>query len=161
MRVPLPSVGDLDELYRIRTLLECDALKLAMEHGDDQWEAQIVARLPSAGARAAAAARGAGDAARRVIEWEARHRAFHAALIAAAPAPRLLRMVEQMVDQTERYRAHPARARSTEQLVRDVSAEHRALADAVVARDARALELLAEHLERTRAFVALVLVGTA
>src|SRR5215207_8696978 len=39
VRVPLPSVADLDELYRIRTLLECEALKLAIQHGDDHWEA--------------------------------------------------------------------------------------------------------------------------
>src|SRR5262245_53666113 len=42
VRVPLPSISDLNELYRIRTLLECEALKLAMQRGDDQWEAQIV-----------------------------------------------------------------------------------------------------------------------
>src|SRR6185503_16934258 len=37
VRVPLPSVSDLNELYRIRTLLECEALALAIEHGDDAW----------------------------------------------------------------------------------------------------------------------------
>ena len=30
VRVPLPSVADLDELYRIRTLLECEALSRAI-----------------------------------------------------------------------------------------------------------------------------------
>ena len=103
VRVPLPSVSDLNELYRIRTLLECDALKLAMERGDDQWEAQIVAacyRLERAALPQAGTARG-----ETVIEWEKRHRAFHATLIEAAAAPRLLRMIGQLVDQTERYRA--------------------------------------------------------
>ena len=159
VRVPLPSVSDLDELYRIRTLLECDALKLAMERGDDQWEAQIVAacyRLERAALPQAGAARG-----ETVVEWEKRHRAFHATLIEAAAAPRLLRMIGQLVDQTERYRAIRLTKVPNRKLARDVSAEHRALADAVVARDAGALGLLAEHLDRTRAFVALVLVGAA
>lgn len=43
VRVPLPTIGDLNDIYRVRTLLECEALKLAMERGDDRWEAQIVA----------------------------------------------------------------------------------------------------------------------
>jgi GntR family carbon starvation induced transcriptional regulator len=158
VRVPLPSVADLNELYRIRTLLECDALALAMQHGDDRWEAEIVAacyRLERAPLPRVGAERGAA-----VIEWETRHRAFHATLIAAADAPRLLRMIEQLVDQTERYRAIRLTRVDTAQLSRDISAEHRALADAVVARQAGAVALLAEHLDRTRAFVAQVLAAS-
>ena len=159
VRVPLPTVGDLDEIYRIRTLLECDALRLAMERGDDQWESEIVAachRLERAPLPQPGVARGP-----TMIEWEQRHRAFHEALIAAASAPRLLRIVDHLVDQTERYRAIRLTKVDRTQLARDVSAEHRALADAVVARDGHALTLLAEHLERTRAFVARVLNGGA
>jgi GntR family carbon starvation induced transcriptional regulator len=156
VRVPLPSVTDLNELYRIRTLLECEALALAMRHGDDHWEAQIVAacyrleRAPLPRGRERGAA---------VIEWETRHRAFHTALIAAAPAPRLIRMIDQLVDQTERYRAIRLVQGDTARLTRDVAAEHRALADATVARDRSAVGLLAQHLERTRSFVAAVLGG--
>ncbi len=155
VRVPLPSVEDLNELYRIRTLLECDALALAMKQGDDRWEAQVVAacyRLERAPLPSTDSGRGAV-----VIEWETRHRAFHATLIAAAGAPALLRMIEQLVDQSERYRAIRLTRVDTAQLVRDVAAEHRALADAVVARSHSAVALLAEHLDRTRAFVAQVL----
>jgi GntR family carbon starvation induced transcriptional regulator len=156
VRVPLPSVTDLNELYRIRTLLECEALALAIRHGDDHWEAQIVAacyrleRAPLPRGRERGAA---------VIEWETRHRAFHTALIAAAPAPRLIKMIDQLVDQTERYRAIRLVQGDTARLTRDVAAEHRALADATVARDPSAVGLLAEHLERTRKFVAAVLGG--
>jgi GntR family carbon starvation induced transcriptional regulator len=154
VRVPLPSRADLDELYRIRGLLECEALRLAMVHGDDQWEALVLGachRLERASLPGRAAA---GDRGERVIEWEARHRAFHAALIAAAPAPKLLRLIDQMVDQTERYRALRLLHSPTERLMRDIAAEHRALVDAALARNGRATELLAEHLERTRRFVA-------
>ena len=151
VRVPLPSVADLNETYRIRTLLECEALRLAIARGDDLWESEIVAagyrleRAPQPRARE----RGA-----TVMEWETRHRAFHGALIAAAQAPRLIRMIDQLVDQTERYRAIRLTRVDAARLKRDVAAEHRALADATIARDAAAVDLLAEHLERTRAFVA-------
>jgi len=155
VRIPVPTVGDLDELYRIRTLLECEALKLAIEQGDDHWESQIVAacyrleRAPLPKPR--------GERGSTVIEWEVRHRDFHTALIAAAPAPRLLKMIDQLVDQTERYRAIRLVQVDTARLTRDVAAEHRALADATAARDTRAVELLAAHLERTRKFVAQML----
>jgi len=151
VRVPLPSLADLNETYRIRTLLECEALRLAIQHGDDVWESEIVAAcyrlerapLPRGSERGAT-----------VMEWETRHRAFHAALIAAANAPRLIRMIDQLVDQTERYRAIRLTRVDAARLKRDVAAEHRALADATVARDGAAVDLLAAHLERTRAFVA-------
>ena len=142
-------------INRIRTLLECEALNLAMQLGDDQWEAQIIAacyRLERAALPKLDADRGG-----TVIDWEKRHRAFHATLIEAATSPRLLRIIGQLVDQTERYRAIRLTRIDNIQLARDVPAEHRALADAVVARDSHALSLLAEHLDRTRAFVAMVL----
>ena len=152
VRVPLPSLADLNETYRIRTLLECEALRLAIAHGDDLWESDIVAacyRLERAPLPRGGAERGG-----TVIAWETRHRAFHGALIAAADAPRLIRMIDQLTDQTERYRAIRLTRADTARLTRDVAAEHRALADATIARDASAVDLLAAHLERTRAFVA-------
>ena len=91
------------------------------------------------------------------MRGETRHRDFHTALIAAARAPRLMRMIDQLVDQTERYRAIRLTQVDPARLTRDVAAEHRALADATIARDPSAVGLLAEHLDRTRSFVASVL----
>lgn len=152
VRVPLPSCADLDDIYRVRILLECEALGLAMKQGDDHWEAAALAAchrlerasLPGTGKERAV----------RAMEWEARHRAFHAALVAAAPAPRLLRLVEQMVEQTERYRALRLMHSPADLLVRDITAEHRALLDATLKRDPQAVALLRTHLTRTWTFVA-------
>jgi len=154
VRVPRPSCADLDDIYRIRILLECEAFKLAMEQGDDDWEAAAVAAchrlerapLPGTGPEE--------DRAARAVEWEARHRAFHAALVAAAPAPRLLRLVEQMVEQTERYRALRLLHSPSHLLMRDIAAEHRALLNAALERDPHATDLLRDHLSRTWTFVA-------
>src|SRR5215470_6403480 len=144
VRVPLPSLADLNETYRIRTLLECEALRLAIAHGDDVWESEIVAACYRLERAPLPRTRERGST---VMEWETRHRAFHAALIAAANAPRLVRMIDQLVDQTERYRAIRLTRVDATRLKRDVAAEHRALADATVARDGAAVDLLAEHLE--------------
>lgn len=154
VRVPMPSGDDLDDVYRIRILLESEALSLAMKHGDDAWEAAALAAchrlerapLPGAGPEQ--------DRTVRAVEWEARHRAFHASLVAAAPAPRLLRLIEQMVEQTERYRALRLLQSPTEALKRDIAAEHRALLNAALERAPHAIELLRDHLLRTQTFVA-------
>ncbi|MCK9913533.1 FCD domain-containing protein [Microbacteriaceae bacterium K1510] len=154
VRVPLPSCADLDDVYRIRIALECEALDLAMKHGDDHWEAAVVAAchrlerapLPGTGPE--------DERATRAMEWETRHRAFHAALVAAAPAPRLLRLVEQMVEQTERYRALRLLRSPSELLIRDIAQEHRALLEVTLKRDPQAIALLREHLTRTWNFVA-------
>lgn len=154
VRVPLPSCADLDDVYRIRIALECEALDLAMKHGDDHWEAAAVAachRLERAPLPGTAAE---DERATRAIEWEARHRAFHAALVAAAPAPRLLRLVEQMVEQTERYRALRLLRSPSELLVRDITREHRMLLEATLKRDPEAVVLLRGHLTSTWNFVA-------
>ena len=74
--------------------------------------------------------------------------------MAAAPAPRLLRLVEQMVEQTERYRVLRLLRSPSELLLRDIGAEHRALLDAALAREPRAAGLLRDHLTRTWTFVA-------
>lgn len=148
VRALLPSVTDVEDVYRIRIALEREALELAMAHGDDTWEGAILAAghrlekapLPDYGA----------DKTTAVGEWEKRHRAFHTSLIAAAPAPRLLRLLDQMTDQTERYRAMRLARDDMSQLSRNIVTEHRLLMEAVLRRDTDAPRLLAEHLGRTR-----------
>src|SRR5258708_1705281 len=107
VRVPLPSCADLDDIYRIRILLECQALELAMQHGDDHWEAAALAAchrlerapLPGDGSKE--------DRATRATEWEARHRAFHTALVAAPPAPPLLRLAQPVGERADSFPCPP------------------------------------------------------
>ncbi|SDR12226.1 transcriptional regulator, GntR family [Rhizobiales bacterium GAS113] len=155
VRVPLFSADDLEDIYRIRIALEREALELAMKRGDDEWEGAILA----AGHRLEKAPlpETAGDTRLAVTAWEARHRAFHTSLISAAPAPRLLRLIAQMVDQTERYRALRLAFGDQGKLSRDIVSEHRALMEAVIGRDPTAPDLLARHLDRTCRMVASML----
>jgi GntR family carbon starvation induced transcriptional regulator len=159
VRVPSPSVNDVEDIYRIRIALEREALALAIVHGDDSWEGAILA----AGHRMEKAPlpdldRDQGTA---VSEWEKRHRAFHTSLIAAAPAPRLLRLINQMVDQTERYRALRLAGSDKVKLGRDIVAEHRRLMEHVIARDPKCLQLLADHLDHTRQAVIAMITAKA
>lgn len=143
-RVAALSAEDLRDITRMRLMLDVQALQEAIEHGDDAWEAAIVAafyrldkvesRLPDGPVILDA-------------EWSALHRDFHAALLAACPSERQLAWSASLFDQAERYRRFSARHRTT---ARRKSNEHKKLMDATLRRDAAtACALLAEHIGST------------
>ncbi|MBN3816984.1 FCD domain-containing protein [Paraburkholderia sp. Se-20369] len=142
------SKSDLLDLTNARVSIELLLLADSIAHGDDDWGANITAayykltkaRLPS----------DASDVA-TVELWESAHRRFHLSLVAAATSKWLLRMDEQLVDHSERYRrirlAYP---RSAKKLADDVLREHYDLMEAVLDRDtAKASALLRQHLTGT------------
>lgn len=134
--------NDLQDLLFMRQEIEALAIRRSIERGDDQWEAQIVATIHALGKRQSFSADGRVDE-----EWEIRHRAFHDSVVAACNSPRLLLFRAQLTDHAERYRRLSHHYLSAG---RDHLAEHCALADAVVARDASLSDLLIRrHLERT------------
>ena len=91
--------------------------------------------------------REASDQNRMNEAWSAAHAVFHEALVAACPSPWLLRLRALLYAQSERYRRLSIPLAEVE---RDIGAEHRALMDAVLARDgARAGALMGEHLDLT------------
>lgn len=144
-RVAPLSVDDLADITRMRLMLDVPALGEAIKHGDDSWEAAIVAayyRLEKVESRL-------GDT--QVVlddEWSALHRDFHFALIAACPSQRQLAWSASLFDQAERYRRYSARYRKT---VRRKSTEHKRLMDATLRRDAAtACALLEDHIRGTQ-----------
>jgi DNA-binding GntR family transcriptional regulator len=139
-------------LIRTRSLVEALALREAIARGDAAWEDAVaaaerrVARLP----RSLDGTRFVSNPA-----WEVAHRAFHRALIAACDAPPLIGFCERLREEADRYRAL---ANAVAYPVRDVAAEHAAIAEAALDRDAaRAGALLADHLAATGEFVRLAL----
>lgn len=147
-RVAPVSAGEFEELLRTRCWLEERALRESIAHGETAWEEQVVL----AAYRLTRVPRTAGDDAFVAnTEWETRHKHFHMTLISACRSGLLVRFCDRLYDQNIRYRqlsgpvAYPGR---------DVNAEHGAICDAVLARDAdRASELLVAHYTRTGDFV--------
>jgi len=142
------SLAELEDLTLARTKLESVMLPLAIEKGDADWEAQIVAAFHRLSRTPLPKAADPGDGARL---WEQRHRAFHGALVAGCGSPWLMRLYEQMVDQTERYRMirlqHLSKRRP---MARNIHAEHQALMEAVIGRRAKeAVALTHQHLQAT------------
>lgn len=146
-RVTSVTLAELEDLVRMRIQLEGWALERSIEHGDEDWEAEAIASLH----RLDHLPRKQGEELLHNEEWAARHALFHAALISACASPVLLQFCDQLYDRSDRYRRLSL---SVETGPRDVTAEHRAILDAALARDAaRAKSLLADHYEATATFL--------
>ncbi|MDH4393251.1 MAG: FCD domain-containing protein [Aquabacterium sp.] len=150
---PLTAAG-VSDLARVRTLVECEALRDAIAHGTDAWETQVVA----AGHALALAERRLGDQPRTLDDdWSARHRAFHLSLYAGCTSPLLVDLADVLFDNAERYRRWAARWRQAPRRKHD---EHQLLLKTVLTRDTdRAVELLRLHIARTEQLVAAALAG--
>ena len=140
------SLGELADTTQARILVETEALRLSMRKGGDAWETGIVAALHALSLQSQRG-EAAGD------ELEQRHHAFHLALVGACDSRWLLGFFEKLYAESERYRSQSLNAQRAAS-GRDIDAEHRAIAEAALARDAvRASTLLAEHYRRTEEFV--------
>ena len=131
------NLADLEEVYRLRSLLETDALLRGVPHATPH---DLVARERDADACSAAAA--SGDVAGQL----AANRRFHDRLHALAGSRPLSRLIDLLWDSTEAYRALyyvlPGEAAEADRA-------HRELLTAVAVGDAvRAVELQNTHRER-------------
>jgi len=142
------SAEDLADIAYMRTALETAALRTSIERGDDAWEAGILATLH----KLLKATERTGTDRASLDLWQVAHDEFHRALVGACGSPRLLEQQRRLADQHARYR----RFLMAENLPRDLLiTEHRAIAEAALARDAeRAATLLANHMRITSDFYA-------
>lgn len=140
------SPQDMLDLNRIRVLLEMEAIRQAVEHGDEEWEAKVVTtfHLLTKSTRAFAAD---PDDEQRLAQWEERHREFHLALVAAAPSEWLRFFLSMAYQQYERYRHLFLEVAKTTYKDRDPHAEHTAIVEAVLDRDGdKAADLVRQHI---------------
>jgi len=146
------SVAELRDLMRTRRAIEALCLREAIARGDDAWEADIL-RAMHLLARAPVPRH--PDEREAIANWQAMHQQFHRALVTACGSPWMLRIWTDLADHSERYRKLRLLAnRSLPPEERDVNIEHRAIMDAVLARDAdHAVALMDAHLGRTEALV--------
>jgi GntR family transcriptional regulator, carbon starvation induced regulator len=147
-RVSEISRGDLEDITRLRILIECEALRESMDRGDTAWEGAIVAALHRLRRYAEQNAQGLREGG---AEFDTLHKGFHTTLIAECGSPRMLAAHSDLYDQAYRYRRIMMR---TFEEADDFVDSHRVLADLVISRrGAEALEKLAAHLTSTLALV--------
>ena len=130
------SLEDLTDLTLTRCWLNELALRQAIARGDAAWEEGIVLAFHRFQRTSQ------GEPAH-----ENAHRQFHASLIAACGAARLIAYCEQLFDAADRYRNLKQPHQLQERRKQD---EHRAIMDAVLARDTeKAVALMNAHLRGT------------
>jgi GntR family transcriptional regulator, carbon starvation induced regulator len=126
------SHEELLDLTRTRIQIEQMALRMAVEKGDLEWETQVLScfhrlsRLESQ-----------PWSEELLAAWAVAHRQFHEALIMGCGSLWTLRLCRLLYDKSERYRN--LSAVEGKERGRDVTKEHKELADAAMARDADAL----------------------
>jgi DNA-binding GntR family transcriptional regulator len=142
------DVDDLREVYRIRDLLESEAVRTAVPRLTAK-DLEVIERASDAVDEAASG----GD----LVAMAAANRRFHFALIEACGLPRLVRLVRILWDATDAYRSMYYLDTAHRTAVRD---EHRAVIDALHRGDAEtAVRVLREHRERAVDAVARALGG--
>jgi len=133
-----------------RILIESQALRQSMARGGDVWETEVVSALHSLTLQARridAAAETDEDAERQTLD--ARHRAFHRALLSACGSEWLMDFADKLYTASQRYR-FPGLAGDQDTPRRDLQQEHAALAEAALARmPDDAIALLVDHYRRT------------
>jgi DNA-binding GntR family transcriptional regulator len=143
-RVTPITEAELHDITTVRGTVECLCLENAIGHGDVKWETTIVATLFEL---SRTNLQDPDDPGRVSEAWADVHRRFHEALVAACDSPWLLRLREILYVQSERYRRVSV---PLQRAGRDVHAEHTAIANMAVARDASgACAALRDHLQKT------------
>jgi DNA-binding GntR family transcriptional regulator len=151
--VPPITRAHLHDITRSRQIVEPEALRLAMQAGDAEWEDGIVTALSLLRHEIGRRDPGSGD---WLDRYEARHHRFHAALIAGCPLPSLRRFCEELYVQKTRYRRVMKSAFSDWD---HMLAVHARLAELALARDAVAATELAAHIGKTAEHVLALLEG--
>ncbi len=129
------------DLTAARKINEGAALRLAVERGGADWESQILAAHHR---MATQPMYRPDDPAPRTNNWTAAHRAFHHTLIEAAGNHVLLEICRRLSGAAQLHRA----CSDSDGSGRDVRAEHEALLDAALARQAqRTVALFEAHIE--------------
>jgi len=147
-RVADISREDLLDITTMRAAVEVEAIRLAITHGDDAWEAGIVSALHQMRRHIERT----GDEFREGAEdFDRLHKGFHTALLSACGSKRLLAAHSDLYDQAYRYRrVMMSSMDSGKKFVRS----HQLLADRALASDIPGSQAMLEaHLRSTLHFV--------
>ncbi len=143
-RVQAVSPAELKDIYTTRAHIEALCVGLALDRGDDQWEAEVVAAAHRLGKLGTPDKQQLSD----LQQWEDRHHAFHTAIAKGCGSAELLRVRESLYAKAARYRNLWLRENATQAAAFDANQqEHMALKQAALQHDRdQATELVFRHL---------------
>jgi DNA-binding GntR family transcriptional regulator len=147
-RVAPISMADLEDVTNTRVMLETEALRQSIRHGDSAWEAALVQCYERLAATERDLAESGSDL------WETRNKAFHEALIAGFNSTWSKYLLSILYRHAERYRNINWRLTAAHVSGRDVQKEHEDIFRAAMARqEARAALALEAHIRLTHDIV--------
>ncbi len=135
------SKQEMLDIYETRASIERLCIGLAIEKGDDEWEANILA-----------CAHKMNKFAKQIEsfpqEWELRHQAFHTAIAEGCLSPTLLQVRRSLYEKAARYRNLWLNTNMVDPKTFDANQnDHRLLVDALLNRDSiLAKQIINEHL---------------
>ena len=147
-RSSMLTIEGIQELTQVRLLIETHALVDAIAHGDDQWEANVVA---NAHALSLIERKITDSNLALNDEWSTRHRTFHLSIYEGSPSKLIKGILVNLFDNGDRYRKFSALHRTVN---RKKNNEHQQILKAVIDRDTEAaVELLKTHIQATESLV--------
>ncbi len=143
-RVAPISLADLEDVTNTRVMLETEALRQSIRHGDAQWEAKLLQSYDLLTETEV-------DLAESVSPlWERRNKAFHEALIAGFASSWSKYLLSILYRHAERYRNITWRITAANASRRNVHQEHETIYRAAMGRqEARAALALEAHIRLT------------
>ena len=142
-RVHPISQLELQDIYDTRARIEALCVELAIQRGDDGWEAGVVAAAHRLQANASLLLDAEGD----IHAWEQLHQAFHLAVASGCGSTQLLQVRWSLYEKASRYRNLWLRHNADHTAFDTNQKEHEELVSAVLKRDAvRATQLVQAHI---------------
>ena len=140
-RVTPMSLADLEQITRLRILIEVDALRESVRRGDAAWEQRVRQSFEMLSAWEQPVS------IENLSAWEVHNRRFHEELISAAASPWTYLILRVLSQHGERYRRACV---GIENSNRDLHGEHTCIFEAAMRRaDARAGLALEDHISTT------------
>lgn len=128
------SLEELREILNLRLLLEKEALKVAMESGDDDWESSIVQVCHRLAKLETQIILENLEADADILKaWSSLYKDFHLKLALSSKLNISVQFISALYDQCEKYFLSCLLRRQL--TLRDISGHHESLKDAVLARN--------------------------
>ena len=132
------SIEDLTDIYQARSKIESLCIEMALEKGDDFWEANLIAASHRLNKYSKSGEIEMG-------EWQSRHAAFHEALVVGCMSPRLFQIRDSLFEKSTRYRNLWLRENVTNTAALKINQnEHAALLILALERDKKSAKKLIE-----------------
>jgi GntR family carbon starvation induced transcriptional regulator len=132
------SIDDLTDIYLARAKIESLCIEMAIDKGDDFWEANLIAASHRLNKYSKLDKIDMG-------EWQSRHAAFHEALVVGCMSPRLFQIRDSLFEKSTRYRNLWLRENVTNSAALEINQnEHAALLILALERDKKSAKKLIE-----------------